>query len=188
MVLELGVGPIACTVANGKARFVTRRPLERLHAVETDMVAAALGLAPTDIVTARHAPVMASVGLPFVFAELGSAKALARAAPVTEAFRAGQARYPAPFDFAVAPYVRQGEAIRMRMFAPLDNIPEDPATGSAAAALGALLAEIGGAALTLDIAQGVEMGRPSRIRVTAGPEGVAVEGSARRIMEGRLLI
>lgn len=187
MVLELGVGPIPCTVTAGRARFVTRRPLERLHDVEVGAVAAALGLADADIVTARHAPVMASVGLPFVFAELSGPDALARAAPVIDAFRAGQARYPSAFDFAAAPYLRDGNTIRMRMFAPLDNIPEDPATGSAAAALGALLADLGGAPVTLDIAQGVEMGRPSRIRIAADRDGVAVEGTARRVMEGRLL-
>jgi trans-2,3-dihydro-3-hydroxyanthranilate isomerase len=76
----------------------------------------------------------------------------------------------------------------MRMFAPLDGIAEDPATGSAAAALAALLADLEGAPVTLDIAQGVEMGRPSRIGVTAGPEGVSVTGSAVRIMEGRLIL
>ena len=74
------------------------------------------------------------------------------------------------------------------MFAPLDNIPEDPATGSAAAALGALLASLDGAPVTLDIAQGVEMGRPSRIRVEAGTSGVAVSGAARKVMEGRLTL
>jgi trans-2,3-dihydro-3-hydroxyanthranilate isomerase len=188
MVLELGVGPIPCTVAEGAARFVTRRPLERLHEVDTGTVAAALGLDASDIVAARHAPVMASVGLPFVFAELTGAEALGRAAPVLGAFREGQRRYPSPLDFAVAPYVRDGARIAMRMFAPLDNIPEDPATGSAAAALGALLADIGGAPVTLDIAQGVEMGRPSRIRVEAGADGVAVSGAARKVMEGRLTL
>ena len=188
MVLELGVGPISCTVAEGRARFVTHRPLERLHAVDAGLVAEALGLMPGDIVTARHAPVMASVGLSFVFAEIADLDALGRAAPVTAAFRAGQARYPSPFDFAVAPYVRDGDRVRMRMFAPLDDIPEDPATGSAAAALGALLAELEGRPVALEIAQGVEMGRPSRIRVEAGRGAVAVEGAARRIMEGQLLL
>jgi trans-2,3-dihydro-3-hydroxyanthranilate isomerase len=188
MVLELGVGPIPCTVAGGQARFVTRRPLERLHEVEAVLVAEALGLAASDILTSRHAPVMASVGLPFVFAEIDGESALARATPAIAAFRAGQARYPSPFDFAVAPYVREGDRIRMRMFAPLDSIPEDPATGSAAAALGALLAALAGAPVALDITQGVEMGRPSRILVEAGPDGVAVEGAARRVMEGRLLL
>lgn len=188
MVLELGIGPIACTVADGHARFVTRRPLERLHAVAVADAAAALSLDPADIRIDRHAPVMASVGLPFVFAELASRDALTRASPSTDAFRAGRRRYPAPFDFAVAPYLRDGARIAMRMFAPLDNIPEDPATGSAAAALGALLADLDGTPVTLDIAQGVEMGRPSRIRVEAGPEGVAVSGAARRVMEGRLTL
>jgi len=63
-------------------------------------------------------------------------------------------------------YVRSADEvdIRARMFAPLDNIPEDPATGSANCALAGLLAHY---AQSRDgpfrwrIAQGVEMGRPS---------------------------
>ena len=188
MVLELGVGPIPCTVAEGHARFVTRRPLERLHQPDPEIVAACLGLARDDIRTDRHAPVAASVGLPFVFTELSDSGALARCAPVTDHFRRATALYPGPIAFAVSAYVRDGSHIRARLFAPLDNIPEDPATGSAAAALGALLAALDGAPVTLDIAQGVEMGRPSRIRVEAGPDGVAVSGSARRVMEGRLTL
>jgi trans-2,3-dihydro-3-hydroxyanthranilate isomerase len=188
MVLELGVGPIPCTAAAGAARFRTTRPLERLHEPDAGSVAACLGIAAADIRTDRVQPVMASVGLPFVFAELADLAALARCAPVTYAFRVAEARYPAPFDFAVAAYVRDGARVRMRMFAPLDNIPEDPATGSAAAALGALLAEADGAPVTLDIAQGVEMGRPSRIGIEADGQGVTVSGAARRTMEGRLTV
>jgi trans-2,3-dihydro-3-hydroxyanthranilate isomerase len=188
MVLELGVGPIACSVTGGRARFVTTRPLERLHAPEPATVAACLGLSEGDIRTEAHGPVMASLGLPFVFVEVADAATLARCAPDVAAFRRAEALHPAPFDFAVAAYVRDGRSVRMRMFAPLDNIPEDPATGSAAAALGALLRDLEGAALTLDVAQGVEMGRPSRIGVEAGPEGVAISGSACRVMEGRLTL
>ena len=188
MVLELGVGPIACTVSGATARFVTTRPLERLHAPDRGSIAACLGIGEGDIRTETHGPVMASLGLPFVFAELRDLAALARCTPDTAAFRRAEARYPAPLDFAVAVYVREGDTVRMRMFAPLDNIPEDPATGSAAAALGALLADLRGRPLSLDIAQGVEMGRPSRIGVEAGPEGVAVSGSACKVMEGRLVL
>lgn len=186
LVLELGVGPIACTVSGATARLVTTQPLVRLHAPDPATVAACLGIGEDDIRTEAHGPVMASLGLPFVFAEVRDLAALARCTPDAAAFRRAEARYPAPFDFAVAAYVRDGDGIRMRMFAPLDNIPEDPATGSAAAALGALLADLGGSPLSLDIAQGVEMGRPSRIRVETGPEGVAVSGSACRVMEGRI--
>lgn len=188
MILELGVGPISCEVRDGEASFRTTRPLERLHLPDAEIIADCLGLGVPDLRTDRVPPAMASVGLPFVFAEMAGFDALARATPVTDAFRRAAARYPSDFDFAITAYVRDGGAIRMRMFAPLDNIPEDPATGSAAAALGALLAATDGDRVVLDIAQGVEMGRPSRIRVEAGPGGVTVTGAARRIMEGRLLL
>jgi trans-2,3-dihydro-3-hydroxyanthranilate isomerase len=188
MILELAVGPIPCEVRGGEASFRTTRPLERSHLPDKALIAECLGLGVSDIRTDRVPPVIASVGLPFVFAELTGLDALARATPVTEAFRRAAARYPSDLDFAIAAYVRDAGAIRMRMFAPLDNIPEDPATGSAAAALGALLAATDGAPVALDIAQGVEMGRPSRILVEAGPDGVTVTGAARRIMEGRLVL
>ena len=54
-----------------------------------------------------------------------------------------------------------------RMFAPLQGMPEDPATGSAAGALAGLLAQqdrLNGHML-FEITQSVEMGRPSRIVV-----------------------
>ena len=54
------------------------------------------------------------------------------------------------------------------MFAPLGGIPEDPATGSAATALGALLAELDPATdkqFSFTIHQGDDMGRPSRLHV-----------------------
>jgi len=65
---------------------------------------------------------------------------------------------------------------------PVGGIVEDPATGAAAAALGAYLRERGEirAPATFEIAQGVEMGRPSRITVSIvpGEPGVRVSGNA----------
>ena len=83
------------------------------------------------------------------------------------------------------------DVIEARMFAPLDNIPEDPATGSAAAALAALLTETLGLDLSLTILQGEAMGRPSQIHATtvAGdPAAVTISGNAVRTMEGRLTL
>ena len=56
--------------------------------------------------------------------------------------RARIRRYPHQDDrFSLTLFVRLGDAcIRARVFAPLSNVDEDPATGSAAAALGACLA------------------------------------------------
>jgi trans-2,3-dihydro-3-hydroxyanthranilate isomerase len=74
-------------------------------------------------------------------------------------------------------YVRlDGDATRLRtrMFAPLMGVMEDPATGSANAALAALLTSMApgdNVALAFDIAQGIEMGRPSRLFATSNKTG-----------------
>ena len=65
---------------------------------------------------------------------------------------------------------------------PVGGVVEDPATGAAAAALGAYLRERGEIVppATFEIVQGVEMGRPSRITVSVvpGEAGVRVSGNA----------
>ena len=65
------------------------------------------------------------------------------------------------------------------MFAPIDAIPEDPATGSAAAATIALLAALGtehDADSAWRIDQGVDMGRPSLLLGRTEKRGGAVRG------------
>ncbi|MDQ3767542.1 MAG: PhzF family phenazine biosynthesis protein [Actinomycetota bacterium] len=74
---------------------------------------------------------------------------------------------------------------RARGFFPDFGIPEDPATGSAAAALGLYLASRLGT-VELSVAQGVEMGRPSLIRIQAEQGRVEVGGSCRMVFSGRL--
>ena len=64
------------------------------------------------------------------------------------------------------------------MFAPLGNITEDAATGSAAATLGALLIKCTSAPQEFAICQGDDMGRPSRIEVSAEAAQVTIGGSA----------
>jgi PhzF family phenazine biosynthesis protein len=65
---------------------------------------------------------------------------------------------------------------------PVGGVVEDPATGAAAAALGAYLRGRGEiiAPASFEIVQGVEMGRPSRLTVSivAGEAGVRVSGNA----------
>ncbi len=126
-------------------------------------LAAAVSLSPRDIVTRHHEPRVFSVGLPFLFAELADAKALARARSDSGALAAIAARGLPP-DIHL--YVRSVDAfdLRARMFAPLDGVPEDPATGSANVALAAALASLDAkrdGSFHWRIAQGVEMGRPS---------------------------
>ena len=175
-------------------------PLEVGEAVDPAVVAACASLNPAVVSSANHAPVFASVGLPFAVAELGSLADLAQARPNGTAFAEADQRYHNPDDhFPLFLYVRvDGDpfTLRSRMFAPLSNIPEDPATGSASAALCAYLASLlpdseGELAFTLD--QGVEMGRPSRIEVTVEKHGatlgpVRIGGTCVEMMQGRLSI
>ena len=73
------------------------------------------------------------------------------------------------------------------MFAPLSGTWEDPATGSANATLAALLVSLSGARDgTFTVSQGVEMGRPSLIRVEAGEGGPRVGGTAIVLGAGEL--
>ena len=79
------------------------------------------------------------------------------------------------------------------MFAPLVDINEDPATGSASAALAAYLGERDGQSSDYQINQGIEMGRTSLISAKVTIENgksVAVEigGHAVKTMEGTLTI
>ena len=82
-----------------------------------------------------------------------------------------------------------------RMFAPGLGVPEDPATGSAAGALGAYCVRHGllpaRGEVSLVVHQGHEIGRPSRIAVTVRSAGaevteVRVGGSAVRVIEGQV--
>ena len=73
------------------------------------------------------------------------------------------------------------------MFAPLGNITEDAATGSAAATLGALLVKCTSPPQEFAICQGDDMGRPSRIEVSAEAAQVTIGSSAVTVMQGQLL-
>jgi len=175
------------------AELTAPEPFTLGATVSAQFAAACARLPESAIVTNRHAPVAASVGLPFVFAELSDLEALADARPgPEEAFERLPKEAP---DLMV--YVRLDETrLQARMFGPLDGVPEDPATGSACAALMGLTAHLdpqSDGPLTLSIAQGVEMGRPSRIEAAADKAGgavtaVRVTGAARLMMEGALWV
>lgn len=187
MVLELGIGPLPCTAGPHGARFTSNAPLARLATPDPALVARALGLSPDRLDTRQHIPTLASVGLPFTLTALASSADLAACQPDIAAFREGAKAHPQGLDFAQFAYVREGDTIHARMFAPLDNIPEDPATGSACAALVAFLCDLEKQPLALTVHQGEDMGRPSLIELTADGTSVSVAGQAVRVMEGHLL-
>ena len=76
--------------------------------------------------------------------------------------------------------------VKARFFAPGLGVTEDPATGSAAAALGLYLgARVG--ELDLEIEQGAEIARPSFISLRAAPGRARVGGEVHPAAEGTLL-
>jgi trans-2,3-dihydro-3-hydroxyanthranilate isomerase len=159
--------------------------------VSVQSLAKAVSLAPDDVVTRTHLPQVASVGLPFLMAELKDRDALARARVNMEGLEALAAEGVTP---DVHLYVQSGDDfdLRARMFAPLDGVPEDPATGSANCALAGLLSHLQEAAdgsFRWRIAQGVEMGRPSvleaRTEKRSGTvENVWIGGASVLVSEG----
>ncbi len=174
LLFEEGAGLVAIDIQRDGAAvtncLVTApQLLKRLGDVDAEVVAACLGLAARDVV---HTPVAASVGVPFVFAELSGSAAIRKAAPDPAKFRA---HFPAHGADGLFIYARTGATgLHARMFAPNMGVGEDAATGSAGAAVTALLAAADPATdltLKLDILQGEEMGRPSLMKGEADKRG-----------------
>ena len=170
-------GLVEIAVGDGVVTVAAPQPLSLGETLEAEHVAACAGIALADVVT-THAPVLASTGNPFFFAEI-TPEALTRAAPDLAAFRRAIATRPG-LDGRLSLYLfaHDGGKLRTRMFGPLLGVAEDPATGSAAVTLGALLlSRRGDARARYDMVQGVEMGRPSLLVVEAWREGEAIRAS-----------
>jgi trans-2,3-dihydro-3-hydroxyanthranilate isomerase len=178
------------------ARLTAPQPLSQGGEITPEVVAAACSLAADDIETRHHAPCIASCGTAFVFAELKTRQSLAAAQPRPEIF----AQYfPVDGATGIHLYLFDDEGsvdIRARMFAPLHGVPEDPATGSANVALAGLLASLRpepDLSLSLRIAQGVDMGRPSLLEASAEKRGgrvaeTRVGGRCVAVMKGTIEI
>lgn len=181
LLLEVPAGVVRVTIdrdATGAPRggvIAAPQPLSMGDMLPVALVAECAGLDFDDIVTATHAPIVASVGAAYVIAEVCTA-ALSSAAPNLNAFRAAVSeREHFAGRMSLHLYARNAQEIRARMFAPLAGTWEDPATGSANAALAALLLSRTEADhATFQIVQGVEMGRPSALTAGAlrGPDGI----------------
>jgi trans-2,3-dihydro-3-hydroxyanthranilate isomerase len=136
-----------------------------------------------------------SCGVPFLFIAVRDRATLGRIRLDPTEWRRCLAGYWAPhvFVFCRDPE-RQGSDLRARMFAPAMGIPEDPATGGAAAALAGYLAarsESPSGTLRWTLEQGFELGRPSLLQLECDLEAgrvrsVRVGGTAVPLMEGVL--
>lgn len=200
---EMGVGivPVDVRVETPTlawAEFsVAKLPEVGPHAPTLNTLADILSLEPGDLMGGAMSPQAVSCGYPFLLVPLKSLKALRAARVRMDPWERTLQRFWAPEILVAARDPEQGEHHwRARMFAPGIRVPEDPATGSAIAAFGGWLAmkepkADGSFAWSVD--QGIEMGRPSRLDVSADKAGgqvtaVRVAGRAVLMSEGRLRI
>ncbi len=201
IVLEEGVGPVRVGVSlkPGKASFaefdVPVLPEDVGEAAPNDRLAAALGLSPNEIGFENHRATQFSSGVSFTFVPVSDLEAIGRATPQIQHWREAFGDHDHPNAFV---YCRQtihkDSAFHARMFAPTMGIPEDPATGSAAAAFAGVVFRFDDppdGVHTGIIEQGYEMGRASNIfqelEVEAGKlTKVRIGGHAVPVMEGEL--
>ncbi len=159
---------------------------------EEEVIAGVAGLDVAEIESGRHLPQLVTLGIGFVFAEVRDLAALEHCSPRLDVFKT---HLPVETTDGLYLYTRSGNGpdiqVRSRMFAPMHGISEDPATGSAAAMLGALLGSLepGTHDISVTIDQGVEMGRASRIdvgvlRSADGVDAISVGGNAVQVMRG----
>jgi len=195
VVLEENVGPVTVEVqrdATGvkSCRFTAPRlPQAGPQGPPRDALAAMLGLAASQVLDSSE---FWSCGNSFLVVPLSSVDALQRCrldltvwAGVLEGFESKH----------VYPVAHAGSAWRVRMFAPDAGVPEDPATGSAAAAFAGWLASYAPQAARRSqytLLQGEEIGRPSRIDLGIDTDGdrvveVRVGGASVMVSEGTLL-
>jgi trans-2,3-dihydro-3-hydroxyanthranilate isomerase len=173
VVLEEGIGSVRVGVVGrrGQAPYaefdVPKLPELSGAPAHDDRIAAALGLSPQDIGFANHRPSQYDAGTSFVFVPVRGLDAIARAQIVT-------AHWDEAFGLAGKVFLYCRETIQhsatfhARMFAPGVGVPEDPATGSAAAAFSAVLHrfdQLPEGTSDFTIEQGMEMGRPGEIKL-----------------------
>ncbi|WGI25047.1 PhzF family phenazine biosynthesis protein [Halomonas alkaliantarctica] len=192
IVLQPPIGKLVVNYEQDRATFQTAQPamitdstIDRTTAVEL------LGL---DIHQVMGDPVIASFGLPYHLIELTDVAALESVRISTTIW---DSAVMASSAVQIYLYVieQQGGAetvVHSRMFCMHDSICEDPATGSAAAALTGYLASLQIDTLQCNIHQGVEMGRPSIIYTAANgeikPGLVTVGGSANVVGKGEFYL
>jgi trans-2,3-dihydro-3-hydroxyanthranilate isomerase len=109
-------------------------------------------------------------GVPHVFVALASREEVVALAP-------DQQRLLALGTYGINCFASEGTSVKLRMFGPGLGMAEDPATGSAAGPLALHLARHGriGFGDEIEIEQGVEIGRPSKLHARVDGTADAIE-------------
>jgi trans-2,3-dihydro-3-hydroxyanthranilate isomerase len=194
--LDLPIGRIPVRfVQEAESEIVWMEPKEPRfgHELPAAPLAAALSLGEEDI--DQRTPVQAvTAGITFALIPLRTLGAVKRARfDPSAAARLPETCPRAWFMFAPETYDRANH-LNARMFAAALGVPEDPATGSATACLGAYLSKhryFGDTTVEVRVEQGYEIARPSLLRLRARAERnairVEVGGRVIPVARGELL-
>jgi trans-2,3-dihydro-3-hydroxyanthranilate isomerase len=195
LILEENDGPVTVDVAQRNGGFHGTLTLSAKIEAPTgapspDELAAVLSVEPAEV----NQVFFAGVGVPFCFAQLNSNEVVDRAEINRAAWTATLSRAWSPHIFFFAGNLHDGGKLYARMWAPALGVEEDPATGSACAALVGLMAskhDFDGTVYRLSIQQGVSMGRRSEIEAEARKSGsvvtsVSVAGGTAYIASGEI--
>jgi trans-2,3-dihydro-3-hydroxyanthranilate isomerase len=186
-VQQTGAGLQALDVTvNGLRGYasVLAEPVEFGAEVDPVDVMAAVGLAPEDADSDRI-PRFATVGLDTLIAPVARAEALTRTVPDFD--RIDALSDIEDFNLYLVALDRESGTGRARMFTRWIPGSEDPATGSAVAPLCAYLAEREDWT-RIEVTQGVEMGRPSRLVAELEGDRVRVGGDVVAVIDGELVL
>ena len=184
IVFEENVGPVPVMIRahNGQPVFAqltaAKLPEVGPPAPARETLADILSLEAKDLVGAQWAPQAVSCGLPFLLVPLRDRDAVKRSRIRLDHWERalGGAWAREIMVFSRDPE-REGSDIRARMYGPGVSVPEDPATGSACAALGGYLAArdtTTDGTLRWVVEQGFEMGRPSILEIEVDKRNGAV--------------
>ena len=203
IVFEEGVGPMRVSIrsAGGRpvfAQFTTAQvPHIAAPASDRETLTSVLGLEASDLLGDEWEPAVLSCGVPYTYVAVRDAAAVARARFHLDRWERTMRGNTGSeiFVFAFGGN-RPGSDVHARMFAPGLSVPEDPATGSAAAALAGYLAPrhaMRDGLLSWRVEQGFEMGRPSIMELEADVHGgevsaVRVGGASVLMTEGHMEI
>lgn len=199
VVLEEGIGPIRVGVRlrPGQPPFaefdLPKLPKEIPDVPSTEELSMVLGLTNGEIGFENHRPSRFEAGLPFVFVPVDDLNVMDKVTVESSALKRLLGRDRGMIYLYCRETQRASSSFHARMFAPLHGIPEDPATGSAAAAFAGVIMKYdqpSGGNKSYIIEQGFEMGRPSEIHlelvVDGGLRNVRIGGSVIKVAEGKL--
>jgi trans-2,3-dihydro-3-hydroxyanthranilate isomerase len=164
-------------------------------AVEVEMLAAVIGVSPTDI-DSRYPIEPISTGLPFIVVPLKTLAAVSQAKLNLDLYAKSVANLPAQAILLFCPEtIDPNRQLHVRVFTECFGIPEDPATGSANGCLAAYLAKyqyFGSSNIDITVEQGIEMGRASllylRANYTLDKCPVSIGGRVINIAKGEFIM